>query len=485
MTQPMSNQQLIPSLLKIRTKRGQIVPLRPNPAQQYYEARRTRRNLILKPRQKGITKWIDGDQLIDCVRKPTNAVVVSHEQKATQRLFMAVKFYIDNMRVKPVITTDNANEIKFPMRGSNYFVGTAGQRAFGRGDTVDRAHLSEAAFYYDLESILAGISEAAEFGQIDIETTANGRGTHFYEMWQLAKAGRSPYTAIFIPWFIDLEYSADSMTQKEIEGLSASVREMFSIPDSEFQFTKEEMQLMERVAKDWNIVLTVGQIKWRRYKIMDKGDLFFQEYPEDDVSCFLQSGRPVFRTVPLNTSYKIDLELLEKLGDELVGKLKKSALVGGVDGAEGTRDGDNHVFAVMNLLEYPGRVIYEYASTEPYEEFDRKVAQICRFFSINLGVEKQGIGAAHISEFRRMGLPHTEWNTTGTSRAVMLSELEQAYRKGELVESYPEAQNEALDMFYDASNRPVHPNNGHDDRVFARAIAYQRSKGPKPGVSWI
>lgn len=389
------------------------------------------------------------------------------------------------MRVKPVITTDNANEIKFPMRGSSYFIGTAGQRAFGRGDTVDRAHLSEAAFYYDLETILAGISEAAEFGAIDIESTANGRGTYFYELWQKAKSGNSPYTAIFIPWFIDDEYSVDSMTEKEIIGLSASVREMFAIPELQFVYTKEEQILIEKVRREWQIELTCGQIKWRRYKIMDKGDLFFQEYPEDDVSCFLQSGRPVFRTVPLNTSYVIDLELKEKLGDTMIADLKHRGLVAGIDGAEGTRGGDNHAFAVLDLLNFPGRVIYEYTSTEPYEEFDRKVGQIVKFFNINLGIEKQGIGAAHCAEMRKNMVPFTEWNTTGTSRSVMLSELEQAYRKGELVESYEDAQNEALDMFYDNSNRPVHPNNGHDDRIFARAIAYQRSRGPRPGVSWV
>ncbi len=98
----------------------------------------------------------------------------------------------------------------FPENGSTYYIGTAGQRAFGRGDTIDRAHLSEAAFYPNLEATLAGIAEAAEYGQIDIETTPNGRDA-FYDMWMKAKSGKSPYTPIFIPWYIDHEYSADTM----------------------------------------------------------------------------------------------------------------------------------------------------------------------------------------------------------------------------------------------------------------------------------
>ena len=198
---PKDNLPLIQTLLRIRNKRGLEVPFHLNAAQRYYWTKRTRRDLILKPRQRGITKLIDGDQLIDCVKKHTNAVVISHERESTQRLFEAVKFYVGAMEPAPLTSTDNANTIKFPKHDSTYYVGTAGQRAFGRGDTIHRAHLSEAAFYPDLKKTLAGVSEAAEFGSIAIETTANGRN-EFYQMWQKAKKGESPYTPIFIPWFI-------------------------------------------------------------------------------------------------------------------------------------------------------------------------------------------------------------------------------------------------------------------------------------------
>jgi hypothetical protein len=119
---------------------------------------------MVKARQKGLSKAIDADQLIDCIVKSTNAVVISHEGEATERLFAAVKYFIDNMSVKPVMSIDSKSELKFPKRGSSYFIGTAGQKAFGRGDTVDRAHLSEAAFYPDLERTMNGIAEACEYG---------------------------------------------------------------------------------------------------------------------------------------------------------------------------------------------------------------------------------------------------------------------------------------------------------------------------------
>jgi hypothetical protein len=151
------------------------------------------------------------------------------------------------------------------MVGSSYFIGTAGQKAFGRGDTIDRVHLSEAAFYDNFERILNGISEAAEYGQIDIETTPNGRG-EFYQMWQKTIAGKSSYTPIFIPWFIDQEYSVDNMTEDEKQGMSSTVQEMIALSDDEFMslLEEEEIRLMERVKLEKGIILTPGQMKWRR-----------------------------------------------------------------------------------------------------------------------------------------------------------------------------------------------------------------------------
>jgi hypothetical protein len=483
------NRTSIEKLFKIRDKRGSRVPLKFNAAQNYYWERRTRRNLILKARQKGLSKVIDADQLMDCIKKSTNAVVISHEKEATKRLFAAVRYYIDNLEVKPALSIDSKQEMKFPKRGSSYFIGTAGQRAFGRGDTVDRAHLSEAAFYDDLEKILAGISEAAEYGQIDIETTSNGREA-FYGMWQAAKAGRSAYTPIFIPWFIDQEYSADGMTTAEVKGLSASVQEMFKIPDEKFikSYTKEEAVFIARAAAEHRIAITPGQIKWRRYKIWDRGQLFFQEYPEDDVSCFLQSGRSVFSLITTDERKRVPLDNFDRWGkDGWREIIKKRMLYGGLDGAEGTLTGDRHVVSVIDAPagRRDARVIWEYASNEPIDAFWARIAPIIKKFNIHLGIEKNGIGLAHVQKARQLGVRFMEWETTGANRPVMIADLEEAYRKGDLVETYLEAENEARDMVYSEKGRPDVPSGKHDDRVFARAIAWQMRNAPRAGVVFI
>jgi len=425
--------------------------------------------------------------LIDCIRKPTNAIVISHERESTKRLFSAVKFYIENAKSRPELSIDSSLGMKFPKMGSSFFIGTAGQKAIGRGDTIDRAHLSEASFYDKLKGILAGIAEASEYGQVDIESTPNGHD-EFHDMWQKAKKGLSPYTPIFIPWFIDLEYSVDSLTQEERDGLSDAVQKMFDEPEAEMKLTEEEVRLIERVKLEWKMDLTMGQIKWRRYKIWDKGDLFWQEYPEDDVSCFLQSGRSVFKHIITDITKRIPLDDIEHWGTEEERKeLKKELLYGGVDGAEGTDKGDGSSFAVLRLDKETGKAvsIFEYTSNEPIDVFDLKVAGICKQFRMKLGVEKNGIGLAHVLGLRKLGINVKEYNTTATSRPVMITDLEQAYRKEELIETYPEAESEARGMIYDKTNKAIHLPNKHDDRVFGRAIALQMMKMPSGKVSFL
>lgn len=490
----------IKSTFSIRNKRGQKVPYVPNASQRLYRKKKTRRNLILKGRQQGLSKEIDADQLADCLKKSTNAVVISHEREATKRLFAAVKYYVDNMAVKPAMSIDSKSEMRFPKIGSSYFLGTAGQRAFGRGDTIDRAHLSEAAFYNNLESILAGIAEAAEFGQIDIESTPNGRN-YFYDLWNKAKSGRSPYTCIFIPWFIHEEYTVEAMTEKDKDGLSTTVQEMFNMSDEEFAETldEKELELIKRVEEEYGFTLTVGQMKWRRYKLWDKGDLFYQEYPEDDESCFLQAGRSVFKRIKVDRSLKIPLDDPRKMTqadrDRLMGNkekgIKRKTLYAGLDPAEGTPDGDAHSFAVIEPLSphHPTRgavVIYEYTSNEPIDVFFRKVKKdILDVYDVILGIEGQGIGGAMIKEARESDVFFHEWETTGSSRPIMVTDLESAYRKEELWETYTEAEGEALSMVYNKSNKAEHPANKHDDRIFARAIALQMFNMPKPSITMI
>jgi hypothetical protein len=102
-----------------------------------------------------------------------------------------------------------------------------------------------------------------------------------------------------------------------------------------------------------------------------------------------------------------------------------------------------------------------------------------------LGVEKNGVGVAHVQRLRQLGIRFSEYETTAANRPIMITDLEEAYRKGILIESYPEAENEARDMEYKDNNRAEHKKGKHDDRIFARAIAWQMRHAPVAKVTVI
>jgi len=249
--------------------------------------------------------------------------------------------------------------------------------------------------------------------------------------------------------------------------------------------TDEEKRLVARVAQEYGFTLSAGQLKWRRYKIWDKGLLFFQEYPEDDVSCFLQSGRSVFSQITTDITKRVPLDKFDtwKTKEERE-EFKKRMLYAGVDGAEGTLTGDRHVFSVIDAPadSEKAHVIFEYASNEPIDVFWLKIIPIIKAFKMQLGVEKNGVGVAHTKQAKDARLVFTEWTTGATNRPVMITDLEEAYRKEELIETYQEAENEARDMIYTTQNRAEAQAGKHDDRIFSRAIAWQMRKKPRPRV---
>lgn len=278
--------KLIGELLYIDNKDGVIVPFKFNRTQLYFHSHKTNRNIVLKARQLGISSSILADHFTDCITIPhTTCAVVSHETRSTQRLLDRVQFYYDTMKdPKPAIGAESRSEKTFPDLHSSMFIGTAGARAFGHGDTLRKAHLSELAHYEDGETVLNGVEDAVPIGgELIIESTPNGEDNILFEKWTRAREGKSSYKTFFFPWWWD-------------EGYTIPRNSEIVIPEDrgELRYTDDELQLVT------NHLLTEEQIRWRRWKIGEKGGLFWQEYPEDEVSCWISVGDPVFDQGILN-----------------------------------------------------------------------------------------------------------------------------------------------------------------------------------------
>lgn len=270
--------------LKIRTKEGRVEPFLLNKAQEYIHDRleeqmhRTGkvRALILKGRQQGCSTYVGGRFYHKTThRRGVRTFILTHEDAATQNLFDIVNRYHENCPdlIKPSTGAANAKELIFDRLDSGYKVGTAGTKGVGRSSTVQYFHGSEAAFWPNAESHAAGIMQAvpdAPGTEIILESTANGVGNLFYQMWREAEAGQGDYQAIFVPWFWQPEYRKD-------------------VPPG-FELTPDERDYQAQ----WG--LTLEQIAWRRAKIAELRDseLFDQEYPANAAMAFKNTGHDSF-----------------------------------------------------------------------------------------------------------------------------------------------------------------------------------------------
>jgi len=267
--------------LKIRTKAGKVLPFVMNEAQTYIHERiedqRARtgkvRAIILKGRQQGASTYVEGRFYWRVTHaKGARAFILTHDESATNNLFELADRYHENCPplVKPSTGAANAKELYFDKLDSGYKVGTAGNKAVGRGSTIQLFHGSEVAFWPNAQMHAAGILQAIPDEpntESIMESTANGIGNYFHQQWQAAESGDSEYIAIFVPWFWQSEYSK-------------------TVPD-DFKITQEEKDYMDAYG------LNLGQIVWRRLKIAELKDpnLFKQEYPATAAEAFQVSGQ--------------------------------------------------------------------------------------------------------------------------------------------------------------------------------------------------
>lgn len=286
--------------LWIKTKDNRLARLRPNATQSklqgIIEAKRAAgqpiRLLILKARQEGVSTWIDGWIFHDTItHKNVSSLIISHDDDSAVHLFDMVKLFNEQLppALRPMQRYSNRRELVFenpsdadrgdrPGLRSRLSVASARNVRAGRSKTLRNVHCSEAAFYPDLGALLLSVQNAVPDNPdtaIILETTANGVGDDFHRLWQAAKRGENGYTAVFIPWFDHQEY-----------------RRTFDSPEAKARFkaslTEEERKAQKLYGLD------LEQLHWRREKAKEFDTLaeFFQEYPENDVDCFLTSGSP-------------------------------------------------------------------------------------------------------------------------------------------------------------------------------------------------
>lgn len=275
-----------PECLKIKDKRGQLIPFKFNRAQIYINAKleeqRARtgmvRALILKGRQLGASTLIGARYYHKAsLAHGVSVFILTHEQAATDNLFGMVTRYHANTPLRPSTGAANAKELVFNKLDGGYAVATAGQKAVGRSRTTQLFHGSEVAFWPNAADHFSASVQGVpnEPGtEIVLESTANGVGGEFYERWQQAEAGIGDYIAIFVPWFWGDDYRRP-------------------VPDN-FKLRMDKMTGEDISEAEYQELhgLDMEQMVWRRAKINELKDplLFMQEYPATADEAFQTTG---------------------------------------------------------------------------------------------------------------------------------------------------------------------------------------------------
>ncbi len=278
-------QKAVEKMFYIVNKEMQSVPFRLRPPQKKILDNLSQMDIILKARQEGISSLVLALFLVDWLTiENIRCVVISHEDKATQRLFDRVHYYLESMQktwpgeLPYKLKYASRREIVNQELNSYFYIGTAGAKAFGRGDTINNLHVSELALWADQERTMTGLVQAVpKDGRIIIESTANGMGDYFYDLWVKATAKVSPFKPHFLAWFEDPDYVMPWTFTDEL--------------------TEQEQLLINKYH------LNREQIAWRRWKINQMGgdwqdpnswDKFNQEFPENAEMAFIMSGNPVW-----------------------------------------------------------------------------------------------------------------------------------------------------------------------------------------------
>jgi len=404
---------LVELLLKVRSKKKGLLRLRANRAQRAYSRNCTKRNVVLKARQLGMTTYIAARFFVQTITQPgTLSVQVAHNQESAEEIFKIVRRFWENlpkaMQQGALVTSrSNIRQIVFPRLDSEYRVATAADPNAGRGMTIHNLHCSEVARWpRDAAETLASLRAAVpEEGEIVLESTPNGAGGVFYDEWQ--RAEETGYTRHFFPWWYDEEYKIEKATAAPL--------------------SEEELQLCEREK------LNEEQIAWRRMNRAQLRNLAAQEFAEDATSCFLASGDCVFDLESIERALKECGEPVEMKDN---GRLRvwfpaveRRSYMVGVDPAGGGSGGD---YACAQVIErQTGLQCAELHGHFPPRELAMRLIELSDAYNhALLVVERNNHGYGVLAHLRAQGCLNVYreggqdgWLTSAVSRPAMIENL--------------------------------------------------------------
>jgi len=458
---------LAEELIQVRDRNGLPCPLIANAAQQRFEERRGRHNIVLKARQMGITTWIVARFFLRTITMPgTLTLLVAHNRESAEAIFrMALRMWQElphDWRKGPLARSRaNVGQMVFPELDSEFRIASAVDENAGRGLSIQNLHCSEIARWPgDAAATLAGLRAAlAPAGELVLESTPNGAYGAFYDEWASGVDAGEGLVRHFLPWWLEPAYVGSAV---DVDRMS-----------------KEELDLLHRHG------LSPAQIGFRRELEARYGVMRSQEFAEDAESCFRTTGMCCFDLESIERRLiELRAEPLQRRGGALQIWLPPAAgreYVVAVDSAGGGEDGD---FAAVQVVELAtGLQCAELQQRLRPVELARAAAELATEYNrAVIVVERNNHGAAVLAYLetrerydriwcggRQRGEPG--WLTTASSKPEMIARL------GSLLLESPERfysrrlLAECRTFVASAHGATGAIRGAHDDLVMAMAIA--------------
>jgi len=522
--------------LTIPDKHGRVVPFDLMPGQVKLDAaieeqrRRGRpvRIVFLKARQVTLSAGCAAEFFHRVpFQAGQKALVVAHDKDSTSEIFG----YYENfqqvyqpfggvVRLPEKVATRSGNVLRWA-NGSYIKVATANNLKAGRSKSLRFLHLSEFAFWRDAKTLMPALMAAVPDDpdtMVIVESTANGVGGGFWELWQKATDTSNPerdWIAVFLGSQEHPEYV------RQIEG----PRDVFLR-----SLSAEEADLMDHYQA------TPEYLNWRRWAIENNCqgsvDLFHQEYPTRPEEAFLTTGRPRFSHAALSRmpvihdalvgdleEYRQGVRTITEFVPKTSGALTvyrkptagKEYVIGcdvsqGIDisaGEIGSQDPDWSVAWVVDR-DLGEQVAKIRAHLEP-SPFGQYVAALAAWYNWAFIVpEVNGPGIAMIEELLRSDYPaaliyhrrpqaddsfsaeasamlqHLGFQTNLTSRIQLISQFDRAIREMSVIIRDPHSLQECYTFIVKANGKAEHQNGCHDDEVIAGALCVAGLLHPPP-----
>lgn len=491
------------NLYTIVDKNQKRITFKRNKAQEHFNKHKHSRNIVLKSRQLGFTTYEAVDMLDDSLfNKNFEGLFIAHTQNDAKDIFdkkidFAWRNLDENIKALYKVIHDSANRLKFEL-GNNIQSGIMVSNS-GRSGTYNRVHISEyaklcATYPIKANEILSGTIPAVPIdGRIDIESTAEGMGGHFADMfWNALNRKGDPLMTEFKAFFYNWQYD------------EAEIQKVDIIPFDRMEDAHRFIDYQKLHALT-DLEISYYYLKW--LEVQKDWDRLRQEYPTTPHEAFIVSGSPYFDTEKL-TEYMIRARDIESELGILEGNVftpmprgnvtvwekpisTGSYTIGGdtSEGIEGIEGGDFSVLIVIDNKTL--RTVAKFKDRVRPDELSKIAFDLGTWYNnAYIGVEVNKDGLWVNAELHKMGYPNLYYReaydstlqkvspklgfrTDSKTRPFILSELRRMISEHSNIWNNIGFLEEGLVFIRNSSGVPSAQSGKNDDEVMATAIAYE------------